>query len=181
MPAFAKDGLEPDRCHGDVMLSICADHRDTVVHTMRELLRTTAGVLTPRWRVDGFQSAKRGPTPHSSTRNLFGFRDGTANPDPTDAKLMDQLVWVKPGAGEPRWTAGGTYQVVRTIRMHVEFWDRVGMFEQTNMVGRDRVTGAPLGGTEEFENPRYDLDPKGEADPPERPHPPRQPAHAGDR
>jgi deferrochelatase/peroxidase EfeB len=161
MPAFEKDGLEPDRCHGDVMVSICAEHRDTVVHTMRELLRSTAGVLTPRWRVDGFQSAKRGPTPHSSTRNLFGFRDGTSNPDPTDAKLMDQLVWVKPGAGEPRWTAGGTYQVVRTIRMHVEFWDRVGMFEQINMVGRDRVTGAPLGGTEEFEDPRYDLDPKG--------------------
>jgi deferrochelatase/peroxidase EfeB len=162
MPAFEKDGLEPERCHGDVMLSICADHRDTVVHTMRELLRTTAGVLTPRWRVDGFQTTKRGPTPRSSTRNLFGFRDGTANPDPTDAKLMDELVWVKPGGGNPRWTAGGTYQVVRTIRMHVEFWDRVGMFEQTNMVGRDRVTGAPLGGTHEFEDPRYDLDPKGE-------------------
>ena len=161
MPAFEKDGLEPDRCHGDLLLSICADHRDTVVHTMRELLRTTAGVLTPRWRIDGFQSTKRGPTPRSSTRNLFGFRDGTANPDPTDAKLMDQLVWVKPGPGEPRWTAGGTYQVVRTIRMHVEFWDRVGMFEQTNMVGRDRVTGAPLGGTHEFEDPRYDLDPQG--------------------
>jgi deferrochelatase/peroxidase EfeB len=29
------------------------------------------------------------------------------------------------------------------------------------MVGRDRVTGAPLGGTDEFEDPRYDLDPKG--------------------
>jgi deferrochelatase/peroxidase EfeB len=161
MPAFEKDGLEPERCHGDVLLSICADHRDTVVHTMRELLRTTAGVLTPRWRIDGFQSTKRGPTPRSSTRNLFGFRDGTANPDPTDRKLMDDLVWVKPGGGEPHWTAGGTYQVVRTIRMHVEFWDRVGMFEQTNMVGRDRVTGAPLGGTEEFESPRYDLDPHG--------------------
>jgi deferrochelatase/peroxidase EfeB len=161
MPAFEKDGLEPDQCHGDVMLSICADHRDTVVHTLRELLRTTAGVLTPRWRVDGFQTTKRGPTPRSSTRNLFGFRDGTSNPDPTDAKQMDQLVWVKPGGGEPRWTAGGTYQVVRTIRMHVEFWDRVGMFEQTNMVGRDRVTGAPLGGTNEFEDPRYDLDPHG--------------------
>jgi deferrochelatase/peroxidase EfeB len=161
MPAFEKDGLVPDRCHGDVLLSICADHRDTVVHTMRELMRTTAGVLTPRWRIDGFQSTKRGPTPRSSTRNLFGFRDGTANPDPTDAKLMDELVWVKPGAGEPAWTHGGTYQVVRTIRMHVEFWDRVGMFEQTNMIGRDRVTGAPLGGTTEFENPDYSQDPHG--------------------
>lgn len=161
MPAFKKDGLEPDRCHGDVLVSICADHRDTVVHTLRELLRTTAGVLTPRWRLDGFQTTKRGPTPRSSTRNLFGFRDGTSNPDPTDAKQMDRLVWVRSGAGEPRWIAGGTYQVVRTIRMHVEFWDRIGMFEQTNMVGRDRVSGAPLGGTNEFEDPRYDLDPQG--------------------
>lgn len=161
MPAFAKDGLEPARCHGDVLVSICADHRDTVVHTMRELLRTTAGVLTPRWRIDGFQSTKRGPTPRSSTRNLFGFRDGTANLDPTDAELMDRLVWVQPGGGEPSWTAGGTYQVVRTIRMHVEFWDRVGMFEQQNMIGRDRVTGAPLGGTREFESPDYAQDPDG--------------------
>jgi deferrochelatase/peroxidase EfeB len=161
MPAFEDDGLVPERCHGDVLLSICADHRDTVVHTMRELLRTTAGVLTPRWRIDGFQSTKRGPTPRSSTRNLFGFRDGTANPDPTDAKLMDQLVWVGRGAGEPAWAVGGTYEVVRTIRMHVEFWDRVGMFEQQNMIGRYRVSGAPLGGTKEFESPRYDLDPEG--------------------
>jgi deferrochelatase/peroxidase EfeB len=161
MPAFEKDGLEPDRCHGDVLISICADHRDTVVHTMRELLRTTAGVLTPRWRIDGFQSTQRGPTKRSSTRNLFGFRDGTANPDPTDAKLMDELVWAKSGGGEPAWTAGGTFQVVRAIRMHVEFWDRVGMFEQTNMIGRNRVTGAPLGGTKEFENPDFSEDPEG--------------------
>jgi deferrochelatase/peroxidase EfeB len=162
MPNFANDELDAARTHGDVLVQVCAGQRDTVVHTMRELMRATAGHLTPRWKIDGFQSAARGPSPHSSPRNLFAFRDGTANPDVSDARLMDRLVWVGgSGSAEPAWAAGGTYQVVRTIRMHVEFWDRVGMFEQQNMIGRDRVSGAPLGGSEEFEDPRYDLDPHG--------------------
>lgn len=161
MPNFPNDALDPTRTHGDVLLSVCAGQRDTVSHTVRELMRAVVGHLTPRWRLDGFQSAKRGPKPRNNPRNLFAFRDGTANPDVSDASLMDQLIWIGGGNGEPSWAGGGTYQVVRTIRMHVEFWDRVGMFEQQNMIGRDRVTGAPLGGTEEFQDPRYDLDPHG--------------------
>ncbi len=162
MPNFPNDALDPARSHGDLLLQVCAGQRDTVVHTVRELMRTVVGHLTPRWKIDGFQSAERGPSPHSSPRNLFAFRDGTANPDVNDPRLMQRLVWVGgAGSGEPTWTVGGTYQVVRAIRMHVEFWDRVGMFEQQNMIGRDRVSGAPLGGNEEFEDPRYDLDPKG--------------------
>lgn len=161
MSAFADDVLDPARCGGDILLQICATHRDTVVHTMRELMRAVAGNLAIRWTIDGFQSAQRGPAPHSSRRNLFAFRDGTANPDPSDAELMDRLIWVRRGSGEPPWATAGTYQVLRTIRMHVEFWDRVGMLEQETMIGRDRVSGAPLGGTDEFEDPRLDLDPHG--------------------
>ena len=172
MPNFAHDNLDPARSHGDLLLSVCAGQRDTVVHTVRELMRSVAGHLTPRWSIDGFQSAKRGPTPANNPRNLFAFRDGTANPDVNDASLMDELIWIPParplatppaarGSAEPAWATGGTYQVVRTIRMHVEFWDRVGMFEQQKMIGRDRVSGAPLGGTDEFQDPRYDLDPEG--------------------
>jgi deferrochelatase/peroxidase EfeB len=127
-------------------------------------MRAVVGHMAPRWNLDGFQSARRGPTPRNNPRNLFAFRDGTANPDTGDARLMDELIWIPPtpgNTGQPAWTAGGTFQVMRTIRMHVEFWDRVGMFEQQHMIGRDRATGAPLGGAEEFEDPRYDLDPQG--------------------
>jgi deferrochelatase/peroxidase EfeB len=161
MPNFPNDALEPARSHGDVLVQICATHRDTVVHTVRELLRSVRGALQQRWAIDGFAGARRGPSPRNNPRNLFAFRDGTGNPDVNDTALMDRLIWLQSGAGEPAWAAGGTYQVLRTIRMHVEFWDRVGLTEQENMIGRVRDTGAPLGGTEEFQDPRYDLDPEG--------------------
>ena len=150
MPAFADDDLDPARCHGDVLLQICANRRDTVVHTLRELLRPVRDAFALRWTLDGFQSADRGG---GSRRNLFGFRDGTANPDVHDDALMNRLVWTPDG---------GTFQVVRVIRMHVEFWDRVGLREQETMIGRRRDTGAPLGGTKEFQDPKLESDPKGE-------------------
>jgi deferrochelatase/peroxidase EfeB len=161
MPQFHLDELDPTRTGGDLLLMIAANNRDTVVHTVRELTRTLAGNFTPRWMLDGFTTAQRDPDPHRSTRNLFAFRDGTGNPPVKDTKMMDDLIWVQRGAGEPDFAIGGTYVIVRAIRMHVEFWDRVGMLEQEQMIGRDRIVGAPLGGTHEFENPDYPSDPKG--------------------
>ncbi|WP_027008345.1 Dyp-type peroxidase [Conexibacter woesei] len=149
MPRFADDAIDPDRAHGDVLLTIEAQQRDTVVHAVRELLRPLRGRFVVRWTIDGFTAADRGPTPQSARRNLFGFRDGTANPAGGD---REQLLWD---------ASGGTFQVARTIRMHTEFWDRVGLLEQENMIGRTRDSGAPIGGDQERQDPRYDLDPRG--------------------
>ena len=106
MPTFALDEIDPTRTGGDVLLQICAGQRDTVVHTVRELMRSVAGKLAVRWTIDGFQTAQRGPKPNSSTRNLFAFRDGTANPAVTDAALMNRLIWAD-ASSEPAWTAEG--------------------------------------------------------------------------
>jgi deferrochelatase/peroxidase EfeB len=178
MPRFPDDDIDPARAHGDVLLTINAARRDTVVHALRELLRPVRGALAIRWTVDGFLSADRGPTAAAARRNLFGFRDGTSNPEGAE---RERLLWLGADAG---WAAGGTFQVVRTIRMHVEFWDRVGLREQEGMIGRTRDTGAPLGGEREAQAPRFDLDPGGRRIPLDahiRLANPRTPATAGER
>ncbi|MEY9874884.1 deferrochelatase/peroxidase EfeB [Streptacidiphilus sp. MAP12-33] len=162
MPAFPDDDLDPAQCHGDLLLQLEADDTDVLAYALRDLARHTRGGMQVRWRIDGFASP---PRPVGTPRNLMGFRDGTANPDTTDTRLMDRLLWVDAGQGEPAWATDGSYLAVRLIRMLVEFWDRVNITEQERMFGRRKDSGAPLDGQAETDTPDFGADPTGDVIP----------------
>ena len=154
MRVFPDDSPDPAWLHGDLLVQLCANHPDTIHHAIRDITRHTRGAMQLRWKIEGYNSP---PRPSGTPRNLLGFKDGTANPA---GGLASELTWVADRA-EPAWAQGGSYQVVRLIRMLVEFWDRVSINEQQNMFGRRRDSGAPLDGSSEFDTPDYAADPHG--------------------
>ena len=158
MTVFRNDFPDPAWTHGDVVVQLCAHNPDTVHHALRDIMRAVRGSMQLRWRIDGYNSP---PRPSGTGRNLLGFKDGTANPVSADA---ENLVWVT-DPDEPAWTHGGTYLVIRLIRMLVEFWDRISINEQERMFGRRRDSGAPLDGNNEFDIPNYPADAEGKTIP----------------
>lgn len=164
MPFLANDRLDPKLSHGDLSIILEAGHTDTVQFALRQLMRRTRSDLVLRWMVDGYaRGIGAGQVSEAKTpRNLLGFKDGTSNLDVDDDAVMDRHVWVGPDDGEPDWAVGGSYQAVRIIRMLVEFWDRTQLAEQETIIGRRKVSGAPLGMTGEFDDPNFAEDPDGD-------------------
>lgn len=162
MTRFPNDSLDAGLCHGDLLLQICANTQDTVIHALRDIIKHTPDLLSVRWKREGFISDHAARSKGKETPvNLLGFKDGTANPDSSDARLMQDVVWVTAEQKEPAWATGGSYQAVRLIQFRVEFWDRTPLKEQQTIFGRDKQTGAPLGMQHEHDVPDYASDPEG--------------------
>jgi deferrochelatase/peroxidase EfeB len=161
MPFLANDRLDPERSHGDVLLTIASGHEDVNLFALRQLMRVTRSSLTLHWMLEGYNRRTEARKGEAGVRNLMGFVDGTSNLDHEDTAAMDRYVWVADGDREPAWATDGSYHVVRVIRMLVEFWDRTTLSEQEALIGRRKETGAPLDGGAELDVPDFGEDPDG--------------------
>ena len=142
LPAFPKEQLREQYTGGDIVIQACADDEQVAFHAVRNLIRKGRNKVTMKWSQSGFAAiGDRMETP----RNLFGFKDGTANV--TTEKDFDKVVW----ADSQDWMKNGSYMAVRRIIMHLETWDRTNLQEQENTFGRYKESGAPFGKTNEFD------------------------------
>lgn len=143
LPAFPKEQLREQYTGGDIVIQACADDEQVAFHAIRNLIRKGRNKVTPmKWSQSGFAAiGDRMETP----RNLFGFKDGTANV--TTEKDFDKVVW----ADSNDWMKNGSYMAVRRIIMHLETWDRTNLQEQENTFGRYKESGAPFGKQNEFD------------------------------
>ncbi|WBO58142.1 Dyp-type peroxidase [Acidocella sp. MX-AZ03] len=146
LPAFNGDQLVAGQCGGALCVQACADDPQVAFHAVRQLSRLAYGTATLKWVQTGFSTA---PRSKGTPRNLMGFKDGTMNPTGHE---MDAVVWAGADAG---WMQNGSYMVARRIRIALEHWDRMKVGFQEQTFGRHKASGAPLGGTREFDTPNF--------------------------
>jgi deferrochelatase/peroxidase EfeB len=140
LPRFNGDQLLPGLTGGDLSVQACADDPQVAFHAVRQLALLASDTAAIRWAQTGFLSR---PSDSATPRNLMGFKDGTQVP-----QSPEKVVWV--GDDGPRWMQGGSYMVVRRIRMALEHWDRTSVGFQEQTMGRHKQSGAPLGLKDEF-------------------------------
>ncbi len=146
LPKFVGDQLVAQRTGGDLSVQAQSDDPQAAFHAVRTLARLADGVAALRWVQSGFTP---GFDPKVTPRNLMGFKDGTVNVATGDPTAMERFVWVGDEGGP--WMRGGSYMVVRPIRIALEHWDRMKLAFQEQTFGRQKASGAPVGGKSEFD------------------------------
>lgn len=155
LPPFGGESLDPARSDGDLCVQACAEDPQVAFHATHLLTKIASDMATLRWTQEGFGRTSSTSRAQVTPRNLMGFKDGTNNIRGEDAEAMDEHVWVQPGDG-PAWMEGGSYLVARRIKVLFDVWDATSLEGQQRTIGRQKLSGAPLGAQDEYDS--VDLD-----------------------
>ncbi|MFE6036242.1 iron uptake transporter deferrochelatase/peroxidase subunit [Streptomyces sp. NPDC056452] len=173
LPPFSSDNLDAKRSNGDLWVQIGADDALVAFHALRALQKEAGATARVRWQMNGFNRTPGATARPMTARNLMGQIDGTGNPKPEESDF-DKRIFVPSAdaadtsgtsdgsassASSYAWMAGGSYAVVRRIRMLLDDWEKLTVDRQERVIGRRKADGAPLsGGSESTE---MDLDKAG--------------------
>lgn len=142
IPEMDRDELEDEWGQTDLVLQICSDDPVMSAWALRHMTRAGMDYVEPAWVQQGFMNAY-GSIPKGQTpRNLFGQVDGTVNP--YSEEEYDEQVFAEDGSSS---------LVVRRIHMDLDEWERLDRTSREEAVGRKLSDGAPLTGTDEFDEP----------------------------
>jgi deferrochelatase/peroxidase EfeB len=144
LPPFQGENLQPELSGGDLCVQACADDPQVAFHAIHVLSRIADGTAVLRWAQPGFGRTASTSRSQTTPRNLMGFKDGTENIRAEETELMNEFVWVQSSDGPP-WMVGGSYLIARRIRILFDVWDAANLDGQQRVIGRDKLTGAPLG------------------------------------
>ncbi|MGW0553366.1 iron uptake transporter deferrochelatase/peroxidase subunit [Streptomyces sp. NPDC002926] len=153
LPAFSSDQLDAKRSNGDLWVQIGANDALVAFHALRAIQKAAGDAARVRWQMNGFNRSPGATGKPMTARNLMGQLDGTRNPKPSEADF-DKRIFVPSETSGTKydWLAGGSYAVVRRIRMLLDDWEQLSLKKQELVIGRRKSDGAPLtGGTETTE------------------------------
>ena len=97
-------------------MQACADDPQVAVHAIRNLARLAFGTAAIRWSQLGFGRTSSTSRAQATPRNLFGFKDGTANLKSEDAGEAPATSGSPPATipgpagwpAAPTWSPGGS-------------------------------------------------------------------------
>ncbi|MFH9765564.1 iron uptake transporter deferrochelatase/peroxidase subunit [Streptomyces microflavus] len=149
LPPLSSDQLDAKRSDGDLWVQIGADDALVAFHALRAVQKESAGTVKVRWQMNGFNRTPGATARPMTARNLMGQIDGTGNPKPADEDF-GRRIFVPASPGTPQeWLEGGSYAVVRRIRMLLDDWEKLAVDRQEQVIGRRKADGAPLSGGSE--------------------------------
>ncbi|MFJ8882198.1 iron uptake transporter deferrochelatase/peroxidase subunit [Streptomyces sp. NPDC102402] len=149
LPAFSSDHLDAKRSDGDLWVQIGADDALVAFHALRALQKEAGPTARVRWQMNGFNRTPGVTDRPMTARNLMGQVDGTNNPRPAESDFQERIFVPSGGSSEYAWMAGGSYAVVRRIRMLLDDWEELTVTRQEQVIGRRKADGAPLSGGSE--------------------------------
>lgn len=79
-------------------------------------------------------------------RSWIGFHDGVTNIEPSQRLAAVEC------PGDPDWNRGGTYLAFLRLEVALRRWRGLSRPEQEAIVGRDKLSGSPLGAIEKIDD-----------------------------